>query len=36
MDAPKFKVSLVCFNGQDGSGSACRTTMAKSMEDYAY
>jgi hypothetical protein len=26
---PAFKASLVCFNGKDGSGSNCRSTMAK-------
>lgn len=26
---PKFKASLVCFNGKTDSGSSCRSTMAK-------
>ena len=26
---PAFKAALVCFNGKDGSGSNCRSTMAK-------
>ena len=26
---PAFKASLVCFNGKDGSGSNCRSAMAK-------
>jgi hypothetical protein len=26
---PALKASLVCFNGKDGSGSNCRSTMAK-------
>lgn len=26
---PKFKASLVCFNGKTDSKSSCRTTMAK-------
>ena len=26
---PVHKASLVCFNGKDGSGSNCRSTMAK-------
>jgi hypothetical protein len=29
LPAPAFKASLVCFNGEDGSGSSCRSTMAK-------
>jgi len=26
---PAFKARLICFNGKDGSGSNCSTTMAK-------
>src|SRR5689334_18150433 len=29
LPAPAFKASLVCFNGKDGSGSNCRSSMAK-------
>ena len=29
LPAPKFKASLVCFNGKADSGSHCRSTMAK-------
>lgn len=29
LSPPSYKASLVCFNGKDGEGSSCRSTMAK-------